>query len=167
MVERSYLEEKSNTPGITIEQETLLYNEYRNIEKVELAYNICHLLFVFWVPALIILSSYLTILCILNNFSRERSGTFSKSSYFLLNFGFRIVWWTEIQAVVPLHVIPVVENSKWNPRRTAFDDEHWKRPWIWPLLDKLSSWKAQTYASKQTSCESTLRSKWRTTKSLE
>lgn len=167
MVERSYLEEQSNVPGITPEEETILYNEFRNSERVELAYNICHLLFVFWVPALIILSSYLTILCILNNFSRERSGKFYLTFVFCLNLNFRIIRWTEIQAFVSLHVVSFVEDLNWNSCRKTFDNEYWKHPWIWSFFDKFTSREIQTYASKQTSCESTFRREWRKKKSLE
>ncbi|KAE9548174.1 hypothetical protein FO519_008614 [Halicephalobus sp. NKZ332] len=81
IVERSHLEEKSMIPGVTDHENLRLYNEYINIGRMELAYNICHLLFVFWVPALVILSSYLTILCILNNFSRERHELFDEPKF--------------------------------------------------------------------------------------
>uniref|UniRef100_A0A7E4UX72 G_PROTEIN_RECEP_F1_2 domain-containing protein n=1 Tax=Panagrellus redivivus TaxID=6233 RepID=A0A7E4UX72_PANRE len=52
--------------------ENRLWVDYQNVEKLQMVHNICHLLFVFWIPALIIVISYVTILCIFNSMSRTR-----------------------------------------------------------------------------------------------
>lgn len=59
----------------TIEFQQLVEQVYQ-IQLLERIYNIVHLLFVFWIPALIIVASYITVLCLLNNFEPTKKGKF-------------------------------------------------------------------------------------------
>lgn len=54
-----------------IEQET-------RVHMYEKIYNVVHLLFVFWIPALIIVASYITVLCLLNSFTPSKRGNLKK-----------------------------------------------------------------------------------------
>lgn len=50
-------------------QQQILVERLHLIMEIERAYNIIHLLFVFWIPTFIIVISYCAILCILNSFA--------------------------------------------------------------------------------------------------
>lgn len=65
------LQQRAASPDVTKEEQHLLWKEHIKITKWDAAYNICHLLFVFWIPALIIIASYVYILWILNGFLKS------------------------------------------------------------------------------------------------
>ncbi|KAI6190500.1 Gonadotropin-releasing hormone receptor [Aphelenchoides bicaudatus] len=49
-----------------------LVEQVHQVQLWERIYNIFHLLFVFWIPALIIVASYITVLCLLNSFAPSK-----------------------------------------------------------------------------------------------
>ncbi|CAD5230854.1 unnamed protein product [Bursaphelenchus xylophilus] len=51
-----------------------LIERFHQVLRWERIYNIAHLLFVFWVPALIIVASYALVLCLLNQFTPKSVG---------------------------------------------------------------------------------------------
>uniref|UniRef100_A0AC34FAN4 G-protein coupled receptors family 1 profile domain-containing protein n=1 Tax=Panagrolaimus sp. ES5 TaxID=591445 RepID=A0AC34FAN4_9BILA len=67
---KSQLEHQASLPETSEEERINLWHEYLAIGSWERAYNITHLLFVFWFPAFAIVISYISVLCILKSFSR-------------------------------------------------------------------------------------------------
>uniref|UniRef100_A0A915ESK3 G-protein coupled receptors family 1 profile domain-containing protein n=1 Tax=Ditylenchus dipsaci TaxID=166011 RepID=A0A915ESK3_9BILA len=57
------------TGQLTETERWRLIQEFQNVLNWERIYNIAHLLFVFWIPTLVIITSYASILCILSSFS--------------------------------------------------------------------------------------------------
>lgn len=54
----------------------LLNYQANKLQLYEGIYNVAHLLLVFWTPALIIVASYITVMCLLNSFAPTKKGLF-------------------------------------------------------------------------------------------
>ncbi|KAI6239296.1 Gonadotropin-releasing hormone receptor [Aphelenchoides fujianensis] len=67
------LDQKMSTASLTPAQSQVLVAEYNAVLWWERIYNLLHLLFVFWIPSLIIVASYMTVLCLLNSFGPTKS----------------------------------------------------------------------------------------------
>jgi hypothetical protein len=65
---------KSKTRQLTTAEFQQLVEQVHQVQLWERIYNVAHLLFVFWIPALIIVASYVTVLCLLSNFEPSKKG---------------------------------------------------------------------------------------------
>ncbi|CAJ0591087.1 unnamed protein product [Cylicocyclus nassatus] len=69
-----FLYEKSrerDLPGTSEYAKNLIEQEIIDMQRLEKMYNIAHLLFVFWIPCIIVIISYLTVLLILQGHLKE------------------------------------------------------------------------------------------------
>ena len=62
---------------LTDELHATIMSESESLGKWETLYNLAHLLFVFWIPTLIIVTSYSIVICTLNSFSVLHGSNFS------------------------------------------------------------------------------------------
>ncbi|KAK5969109.1 hypothetical protein GCK32_017424 [Trichostrongylus colubriformis] len=60
-----------NSPNISSTEKAKIDKEVMDMQRLEKMYNINHLLFVFWIPTIIIVISYLTVLLILQGHLKE------------------------------------------------------------------------------------------------
>ncbi|KAK5976841.1 hypothetical protein GCK32_019741, partial [Trichostrongylus colubriformis] len=60
-----------NSPNISSIEKAKIDKEVMDMQRLEKMYNISHLLFVFWIPTIIIVISYLTVLLILQGHLKE------------------------------------------------------------------------------------------------
>lgn len=65
---------QSKTKQLSAIEFQQLVEKVHQVQLWERAYNIAHLLVVFWIPALIIVASYITVLCLLNSFAPRKRG---------------------------------------------------------------------------------------------
>uniref|UniRef100_A0AC34GFY6 Uncharacterized protein n=1 Tax=Panagrolaimus sp. ES5 TaxID=591445 RepID=A0AC34GFY6_9BILA len=75
---KSQLEHRASYSSVSKYEKAFLYEQYLEIIRWETFYNICHLLFVFWLPATVIAVSYISVLCILKSFSRQPADVFDE-----------------------------------------------------------------------------------------
>ncbi|PAV75399.1 hypothetical protein WR25_14869 [Diploscapter pachys] len=59
--------------GVSQERHDQLYQEVLKLIRIEQVYSITHLMFLFWLPCLVIIGSYLTVLCILQGHLKNES----------------------------------------------------------------------------------------------
>ncbi|KAI6202242.1 Gonadotropin-releasing hormone receptor [Aphelenchoides besseyi] len=113
------LDQKMSTSTLSpIESQTLV-EEYHAVLLWERIYNITHLLFVFWIPALIIVASYVTVLCLLNSFAPSKSDPKWKRSLFEWMFNSRSLKKTASPTGSSLQFAPQTPMSTPRPSMAA------------------------------------------------